>query len=249
MKKRLIYFLDRWFGWFPLYRIAYGGYRYYQVEKAHERQADHFLHRGHQSLVSPGVEITVPGRCHLGDFSWIGSGCVIHAVGGFHFGDYSTMGAETLVLTTEHRHAGAHSVPFDSVRLVKPVHIGNHVWIGSRVSIHGGVRIGNGVIVGMGSVVTQDVPDLAIVAGNPAVVVGRRSETEYKSLVESGSLRNPRDRCEVLWVPPFSARKHGELLKRCGFEVAAGECCFTEDRVTRELCRIPTSQGLNRREA
>ena len=37
-----------------------------------------------------------------------------------------------------------------------------------------GVSIGNHVVVGMGSVVTKDVPDWAIVAGNPARVIGDR---------------------------------------------------------------------------
>jgi serine acetyltransferase len=42
------------------------------------------------------------------------------------------------------------------------------------------VSIGTGVIIGSGSVVTKDVPDYAIVAGNPAKLIRRRvgEETE-----------------------------------------------------------------------
>jgi len=43
--------------------------------------------------------------------------------------------------------------------------------IGSNATILGGVTIGEGAIIGAGSVVTQDVPERAIVAGNPARVV------------------------------------------------------------------------------
>ncbi|MDH2363752.1 DapH/DapD/GlmU-related protein (plasmid) [Priestia megaterium] len=50
------------------------------------------------------------------------------------------------------------------------VTIGNDVWIGGRVTILPGVKIGNGVIIGANSVVTKDIPDYAIVAGNPATV-------------------------------------------------------------------------------
>lgn len=50
--------------------------------------------------------------------------------------------------------------------------IGDDVWIGNRVTILSNCRrIGNGAIVGACSVVTKDVPDYAIVAGNPAKVI------------------------------------------------------------------------------
>jgi len=43
--------------------------------------------------------------------------------------------------------------------------------IGSSVTILCGVRIGRKAIVGAGSVVTKDVPDNAVVTGNPAKVI------------------------------------------------------------------------------
>ena len=46
--------------------------------------------------------------------------------------------------------------------------IGNDVWIGGNATIMPGVHIGAGAIVSTGSVVTKDVPDYAIVGGNPA---------------------------------------------------------------------------------
>ena len=52
----------------------------------------------------------------------------------------------------------------------KPVHIGDDVWIGGRVIILPGVHIGSHSIIGAGAVVTKDVPEWAIAAGNPAVV-------------------------------------------------------------------------------
>jgi acetyltransferase-like isoleucine patch superfamily enzyme len=48
--------------------------------------------------------------------------------------------------------------------------------VGSGVTILCGVTIGEGAIVGAGSVVTKDVPDGAVVAGNPARVLRQAVE-------------------------------------------------------------------------
>ena len=52
-----------------------------------------------------------------------------------------------------------------------PVIINDNVWIGERSTILKGVTIGRGAIVACNSVVTKDVPEYSIVAGNPAKVV------------------------------------------------------------------------------
>ena len=52
-----------------------------------------------------------------------------------------------------------------------PIHIGNHVWLGKHAKILKGVSIGNNSIIGMSSVVTKNVPNNSIAAGNPARVV------------------------------------------------------------------------------
>ena len=44
--------------------------------------------------------------------------------------------------------------------------------LGSNCAILGGVTIGEGAMVGAGAVVTRDVPDFDIVAGNPARIIG-----------------------------------------------------------------------------
>lgn len=56
-----------------------------------------------------------------------------------------------------------------------PLEIGLDVWIGSRtIVLPGCTRIGAHSIIGAGSVVTHDVPDYAIVAGNPAKIIRMR---------------------------------------------------------------------------
>ncbi len=52
----------------------------------------------------------------------------------------------------------------------RPVALGSNAWIGCGATILG-ATIGAGAIVGAGSVVTSDVPDKVVVAGNPARVI------------------------------------------------------------------------------
>jgi acetyltransferase-like isoleucine patch superfamily enzyme len=52
-----------------------------------------------------------------------------------------------------------------------PIEIGDYAWIGSKSIVLKNVRIGRGAVVASGSVVTKDVPDLTVVAGNPAKIV------------------------------------------------------------------------------
>lgn len=56
----------------------------------------------------------------------------------------------------------------------RPVVIGDDVWIGTHVIILPGVRIGAHAVLGAGSIVTKDVPDYAVVGGNPARVLKSR---------------------------------------------------------------------------
>lgn len=52
-----------------------------------------------------------------------------------------------------------------------PIVLKDFAWISFNSTILKGVTIGEGAIVGAGSVVTKDVPDFAVVAGNPAVII------------------------------------------------------------------------------
>ena len=94
-------------------------------------------------------------------------------------------GVTFITSSANHRHDGFSTFPFMIFTQAGPegpsmpdpgpdTVIGNDVWIGQGARIMPGAQIGNGVIVAAGSVVTGDVPDYAIVGGNPAKVIRMR---------------------------------------------------------------------------
>ena len=56
--------------------------------------------------------------------------------------------------------------------------IGDNVWLGGNTCIMPGVTIGNNAVIGAGSVVTKDIPDNVIAAGNPCKVIREITEAD-----------------------------------------------------------------------
>ena len=70
-----------------------------------------------------------------------------------------------------------------------PTLVGKGASIGSNATIICGVTIGAGALVGAGAVVTRDVADHAIVAGNPARVVGDARKARASDAAHPNRLR------------------------------------------------------------
>lgn len=58
--------------------------------------------------------------------------------------------------------------------------IGDNVWIGGNTVVLPGVKIGSNTVIGAGSVVTKDIPDWVIAAGNPCKVIRKITEEDKK---------------------------------------------------------------------
>lgn len=69
--------------------------------------------------------------------------------------------------------------------------VGEDVWIGFGAVVLSGVTIGRGAIVAAGSLVVSDIPEYAIVAGNPARVVGARFDMSERKRHEKGLEERP----------------------------------------------------------
>ena len=64
----------------------------------------------------------------------------------------------------------------------KAITIGDNVWIGGNTVICPGVTVGSNVVIGAGSVVTKDIPDWCIAAGNPCRVIRNITESDKRKL-------------------------------------------------------------------
>ena len=65
---------------------------------------------------------------------------------------------------------------FKPMHVSAPIVIHDGAWVGAGAIVLAGVTIGTKAVIGAGSVVTKDVPAFAIVAGNPARMIGRTDE-------------------------------------------------------------------------
>ena len=73
----------------------------------------------------------------------------------------------------------------DACRSLKAdTYIGNNTIIGIRSIILPGVNVGSHVVVGAGSVVTKNVPDYCVVAGNPARIIREGIRVRNCKIVE-----------------------------------------------------------------
>lgn len=102
-------------------------------------------------------------------------------------GHHVMMGPQILMYTANHR-TDRLDIPMghQGWTEIKKIVIGNDVWIGARVIILPGVHIGNGCVIGAGAVVTKDVPDYEIWAGNPARKIGSRIDAQKKKIHLNG---------------------------------------------------------------
>ena len=128
-------------------------------------------------LGSTGNKITIepPFHCDYGSNIYIGErfyanfDCIILDVAEVYIGKNCLFGPRVCVYTPGHsidaeeRNSG--------IEFGKAVTIGDNVWIGGSAVINPGVTIGNNVVIGSGSVVTHDIPDNVVAAGNPCRVI------------------------------------------------------------------------------
>lgn len=135
---------------------------------------------------SDGAFLNPPFYCDYGSHIHVGKNffanynCTIIDVAKVIIGDYCQMAPNVAIYTAGHpvypdtRNSG--------YEYGKEVRIGNNVWIGGNTVICPGVTVGNNCVIGAGSVVTRDIPDWTVAAGNPCRVIRSITEADRRML-------------------------------------------------------------------
>ena len=138
--------------------------------------------------MSSSVAVMNPRGLSVGDHVWVWHHTILDATEGISIGEGAQIGAWVGVFT----HGSEASVRLlgrSFVHIPNPdrkgytrgaVHIGAYSFVGAGSVILPGVRVGRGVLVAAMSLVTRDVPDYAIVRGQPAKVVGDTRDFDAK---------------------------------------------------------------------
>lgn len=71
--------------------------------------------------------------------------------------------------------------------------IGDRVWIGAHALVVGGIRVGNDALIGPGAYVNFDVPERAVVIGNPGKIVSFAGTEGYVENTVEGPLESLRE--------------------------------------------------------
>lgn len=133
---------------------------------------------------SDGAYINPPFYCDYGTHIEVGKNffanynCTILDVAKVTIGDNCQLAPNVAIYTAGHPvHPDTRNSGYEYGISVT---IGDNVWIGGNSVICPGVRIGSNTVIGAGSVVTKDIPDWVIAAGNPCRVIREITEEDRR---------------------------------------------------------------------
>ncbi len=133
---------------------------------------------------SDGAFLNPPFYCDYGSHIEVGKNffanynCMIIDVAKVKIGDNCQMAPNVAIYTAGHPvHPDSRNTAYE---YGIEVTIGDNVWLGGNTVIVPGVHIGSNTVIGAGSVVTKDIPDWVIAAGNPCKVIRRITEEDRK---------------------------------------------------------------------
>lgn len=124
-------------------------------------------------FVHQRARIAIPWNLTLHDRACLGDRASAYTLGEIEIGARATVAQEAYLSTGSHdfEHSG---MPL----IVAKITIGEDAFIGARAFVLPGITIGARTIIGACSVVTKDIPENVIAAGNPCRIIKSRSAPE-----------------------------------------------------------------------
>ena len=150
-----------------------GNFPSHVIRKIAFRMAGVKIGRG--STFHVGAKFFYPKNIKIGERTIIGYGIFIDGRDQVSIGSHTDIASEVMIYNSEHDLSDP-----DFTATHAPVGIGDYCFIGPRAIIMPGVTIGNGAVVAGGAVVTKDVPEMAIVGGVTAKIIGERKAKNLK---------------------------------------------------------------------
>ncbi|XP_075262260.1 putative acetyltransferase DDB_G0275913 [Convolutriloba macropyga] len=142
---------------------------YAETEKRKELSYKIFPNSGKNLHIEPPVFCDYGYNMKIGDNCFFNFNCVFLDVCPITIGNAVKFGPNVSLYAATHPLNA--KVRASGLEYGEPIVIGDDAWIGGGCVILPGITIGKSAIVGAGSVVTKDVPDDAVVAGNAAEVI------------------------------------------------------------------------------
>lgn len=116
------------------------------------------------------ARIYIPFNLEIGDEASIGEWALVYSLGPVKIGARATISHQS------HLCAGTHDYRDPAMPLERSsITIGSDAWVCADAFVGPGVRVGEGAVVGARGVAVSDVPDQAVVVGNPARTVAERA--------------------------------------------------------------------------
>lgn len=138
------------------------------------RVVEELFGKGSGAFVNPPFYCDYGSHIEVGEHFFANYNCCILDVGRVVIGNNCMLAPNVSIYTAGHPiHPDTRNSLYE---YGIDVTIGDNVWIGGNTVICPGVTIGSNVVIGAGSVVTKDIPDWVVAAGNPCRVI--RSITE-----------------------------------------------------------------------
>ena len=140
-----------------------------------------YIHLNKNIVINDYVKVIAEynGTIILGEKINIGDYSSIRASAGASIiiGSNTMLAQYVILISTNHAYKDKnkfiHQQGIDGEK--KGINIGSDCWLAAGCVILPGVTIGNGVVIGASAVVTKNIPDFAVVVGNPARIIYYRN--------------------------------------------------------------------------